>query len=139
MSDIRDSFEDFFNRSLFRRFRGRGLFEAENHSPKISVSEEGENVIVEAELPGIEKKDINLSVTNDLVTIKGETKKEKKEEKKGRYYYNERYYGSFYRSIELPKEVDDKKAKASFKDGILKIELPVSKEAKTKEMKVAIE
>ena len=135
LADIRDSFD----RLLFKRDRVRDIFETGSISPKISISEEGDNVVVEAEIPGIDKKDIEISVRDNVLTIKGETKKEKKEEKKGKYYYSERHYGSFYRSIDLPKEIDDKKTKASYKDGVLRIELPIIKEAKEKGTKIQIE
>jgi HSP20 family protein len=139
MLDIRDSFDRILNRSFLKRERGDSDFDFTTLSPKISVTEEGDNIVVEADMPGIDKKDISVTVNENTLTIKGETKKEKKEEKKGKYYYNERYYGSFYRTIELPKTVDDKKAKASYKDGVLRIELPIPKEAKEKETKITVE
>ena len=139
MLDIRDSFDRILNRSFLKRERGDSDFDFTTLSPKISVTEEGDNIVVEADMPGIDKKDISVTVNENTLIIKGETKKEKKEEKKGKYYYNERYYGSFYRTIELPKTVDDKKAKASYKDGVLRIELPIPKEAKEKETKITVE
>jgi len=80
-------------------------------------------VVVRAEMPGYKKEDIDISVSNSTLTIKGETKSEEKEEK-GDYYRCEISRGAFSRMIPLPAEVDDAKAKASMKDGVLELTLP---------------
>jgi HSP20 family protein len=94
--------------------------------------------VVKAELPGMKKEDIDVSLTEDTITISGEKKKEEKIEKKD-YYSLERSYGSFKRSFSLPAEVQTEKASAKFKDGVLEIRIPKTEEAKKKEKKVLIE
>ncbi len=90
------------------------------------------------ELPGIEKEDIEVNISGNLLTVKGEKKKEG-EIKEENYYRLERPYGSFSRTVELPKEVQIEQARASFKNGVLEIRLPKTEEAKKKEIKVRVE
>ncbi|HEY7520623.1 MAG TPA: Hsp20/alpha crystallin family protein [Methylomirabilota bacterium] len=97
--------------------------------PKLDVSEEKDTVTVKAELPGVEQKDINISIQEGVLTIKGE-KQAEKEEKDKRHHRIERAYGAFYRSITLPSAVDAGKAAASFKDGVITITMPKAPEAK---------
>jgi len=106
--------------------------------PSIDIFEEGDNVVVKAELPGMRKEDIDVSMTDSTVSISGEKKKEEKIERKN-YYREERSYGSFTRSFRLPTEVDTAKAKANFKEGVLEIRIPKTEEAKKREKKVPIE
>lgn len=110
----------------------------EEFQPSIDIFEEGDNVVVKADIPGMSKEDIEVNLTADTVTISGEKKKEEKVEKKN-YYRFERSYGSFCRSFLLPKEVQTDKAKAKFKDGVLEIKIPVTEEAKKREKKIPIE
>jgi len=92
-------------------------------NPRIDVRESEKEISVSAELPGLDDKDIDVSLTRDAVTIKGEKKKEK--ESKGKDFYRmERSYGSFTRTIPLPAEVDTDKVRAEFKKGVLNISLP---------------
>lgn len=91
--------------------------------PRLDVTETEKNVEVKAELPGLERKDIDITLDRDLLVIKGEKKEEKEE--KDRYYHRvERTYGTFCRSVRLPASVKDEKINATFKDGILTITLP---------------
>jgi HSP20 family protein len=106
--------------------------------PSLDVAETKNEIVVKAEIPGIDPKDIDISLTNDLLTIKGE-KKQEKEEKEENYHLIERSYGSFSRSIRLPGEVQSNKISASYKNGILKVALPKSEEAKRKEIKIKVE
>ncbi|MEE9910582.1 MAG: Hsp20/alpha crystallin family protein [Deltaproteobacteria bacterium] len=128
-------FDDFFSgfdvaqRSLAGRF---GAF-----MPSIDVKESDKDFTIHAELPGVDEKDVEVTVTHDAVTIKGE-KKEEKEDKGKNYYYMERSYGSFNRTIPLATEIDASKAEASFKNGILNIAIPKSQSAKDKGTKVPI-
>ncbi len=111
--------------------------ELEELSPTVDVFEEGADVVVKAELPGMQKEDIDVKLTDDTITISGEKKKEEKVEKKN-YYHIERSYGSFSRAFSLPSEVQTDKAKAQFKHGVLEVRVPKTEEAKQKEKKVAI-
>jgi HSP20 family protein len=112
--------------------------EMEEAIPSVDIFEEGDNVVVKAELPGIKKEDVDVSVTDNVISISGEKKKEEKVERKN-YYREERSYGSFTRSFRLPMEVQTDKAKASFKEGVLEIRIPKTEEAKKREKKVSIE
>ena len=112
--------------------------EMEEVAPKVDIFEEGDNFVVKAEIPGMKKEEIEVNLTDDMVIISGEKKKEEKVEKKD-YYRLERSFGSFSRSFRLPKAVQNDKAKAVFKDGVLELKVPKTEEAKKKEKKVPIE
>ena len=114
------------------------MTETRGISPAADVFEEGGDVIVKAELPGMEKKDIDVKLTKNSVTISGEKKKEEKVEKKD-YYRVERSYGAFSHTFGLPSEVLTEKAKAQYKNGVLEIRVPKTEEAKKKEKKVMVE
>ncbi|MBL26796.1 MAG: molecular chaperone Hsp20 [Rhodospirillaceae bacterium] len=105
--------------------------------PQIDVSEADGGYKLTAELPGIPEKDIDVSVADGVVTIKGE-KKEEKEEKKKDYHVSERRYGSFQRSFRLPPDVDEGKIAASFKNGVLTLDMPKSAEAKASRKKIEV-
>jgi HSP20 family protein len=106
--------------------------------PSLDVTETKADVVVKAELPGIDLKDIDISLNEGILTIKGEKKQEREEKDEG-YHLVERSYGSFTRSIRLPKEVQNEKINASYKNGVLKIIFPKSEEAKKKEIKIKVE
>ena len=106
-------------------------------TPSIDVSETDTEMTVDAELPGVEENDIDVTLTDNLLTIRGE-KKQEKEEKKKDYRLTERSYGSFSRSMTLPFDADPNKIKAAFKDGVLTITLPKPPEVKAKVKKIAI-
>ncbi len=106
--------------------------------PSLDVSETKNELVVKAEVPGMDAKDVDISLSDGVLTIKGE-KKQEKEEKEADYHLIERSYGAFTRSIQLPKEVQGDKINASYKDGILRITLPKSEEAKKKEIRIRVE
>ena len=91
--------------------------------PRVDVIERDKVIVVRAQVPGVEKKDLSVTVTDNMVTIKGETSHETKEEK-GDYFRRECSHGSFTRTIPLPHDVDGSQAKASFKDGMLELTVP---------------
>jgi len=91
--------------------------------PALNVSEDEKNITVEAELPGMESKDIDISLQNNMLVLQGE-KRFEDEKKEGNYHRIERSYGSFSRTIPLSSSVDEDKAKASFKKGVLTVTLP---------------
>ena len=105
-------------------------------APSVDIFEEGNEVVVKAEIPGMKKEDIEVSITEDSLTISGEKKQEEKIEKK-EYHRIERSYGSFRRCFSLPDGVDGEKASASFKEGILEIRLPKTKASKRKAIAVS--
>jgi HSP20 family protein len=106
-------------------------------APSIDVKETDKAIEVEAELPGVDEKDVQVTLENDVLTIKGEKKAEKEETRKG-YYMSERSYGSFFRSLELPAGIDADKVNANFSKGVLKVTLPkpVGAEAKSKKIDI---
>jgi len=126
-------FDDFFNSwGELRPLEGRlGDF-----SPRIDLAENEKSVTISAELPGMNEKDIDVSLVRDALIIKGE-KKQEKEERKDQYFYSERSYGSFSRTIPLPPEVDSDKIQAEFRKGILTITLPKTAAA-TDARKIAV-
>lgn len=105
--------------------------------PSMDVSETDGQVNVKMDLPGMESKDIDVSVSGDLLTVRGE-KEEKKEqgEEEGQYYCQERYVGSFQRSVRLPEAVESDQVDAEFKNGVLNITLPKSGEGETKKIEI---
>jgi HSP20 family protein len=107
-------------------------------APALDVYEDKDDIVIKAELPGLEKGDIEVNMTDHTLTIKGEKKKEE-EVKEENYYRSERSYGSFTRTLQLPTDVQADKVKASFKNGVLEVRLPKTEEAKTKEIKVKVE
>jgi len=115
-------FEDFFRRGGLMR-------------PSVDVVETDDTVVVKAELPGMEPKDVDISVSGDKLTIKGERKAEK-EEKGKTFYRMERCYGSFCRTVELPVSVEADKAKADYKNGVLEITLPKTEQVKAKKIPI---
>lgn len=134
--DMDRLFEDFFAPGQKRR---RGWLKPDIGVvvPNIEMYDRKSEIVVKAELPGVSKDNIDLTITKDSLTLKGEVKKEE-EIKEEDYYACERSYGSFTRTVALPVEVDSEKAKASFKNGVLEIVLPKKEEAKPKEIKIDV-
>jgi HSP20 family protein len=93
---------------------------------------------LKAELPGLDKDDIEVNISDSELTLKGEKKKEEKIDEKN-YYNCERSYGAFVRSVDLPADVQADRARASFKNGVLEIRMPKTEAAKTKEIKIKVE
>lgn len=110
----------------------------EDLMPDVDMFESNGDLVLKAELPGIKKEDIEVTLTDGSITISGEKKKEDEVKKKD-YYKLERSYGSFSRTFSLPTEVKGGEAKSTFKDGVLEVRIPKSEEAKSKEVKVKIE
>lgn len=105
--------------------------------PEIDMYETDKDVIVKADIPGCDKKDVNIKVDNNMLTILGE-KKEEKEVKKKNFYHKEQRLGSFYRSVSLPNYADVSKPKATFEKGVLKITFPKTALAHVKSKKIEI-
>jgi HSP20 family protein len=125
-------FEDFFGRTGFPA-AAEGVW-----APAVDIHETKKDVVVTVDLPAIDPKEVSISIVEDRLTIKGEKKKEE-EMKEESYYRSERVYGMFQRTIQLPAEVVGDKAKATYKDGVLKIVVPKSQKALPKEIKVQVE
>ena len=127
-------FDDFFNRFY------TGLpANVDKHAwtPRVDVKEKKDHFLIEAEVPGIDRKDIKVGVKNDILTISGERKEEKKENNGG-YSKCERYYGSFERSFVLPEHVNEEDIKAEYKDGVLALRIPKAEEVKPREIEIKV-
>ena len=116
------------------RWSGLGALEPQD-LPKVDVIDRDAELLVKAELPGIKREDLDISVTEDSVTIKGESKQETKEET-GEYYRSEISRKSYYRTLALPCDVDTDRVEASFSDGVLELTLPKQKEANRRKVEV---
>jgi HSP20 family protein len=131
-------FEEFFETAP-RRYRP--LWHRLNPEivvPNVDMYDKKNEVVVKAELPGMTKDHIDLTINDGSLILKGEVKKEEEEVKEEDYFSRERSYGEFTRTIALPVGVDTEKAKATLKNGILEITLPKKEEAKPKEIKVEV-
>jgi len=108
-----------------------------NVTPAIDIVEKDKTFEVTAELPGLDAKNIDLQLSDDMLTIKGEKQEEKEEKTKDRYV-SERRYGSFRRSLQIPSSVDAEKIEANFKGGVLTVTLPKSSEAEKKQKTIPV-
>lgn len=139
-------FEDF-SRGFWPAGFGRRFFDLEPAlrreampgymAPAVDVAEHDKEYLITAELPGLDDKNVELSVVDDVLTVKGE-KHEEKEDKDKNYYMSERRYGSFRRSFQLPTDVDQNQIEASFQKGVLTVTLPKTPEAQKKQKKIEI-
>ena len=127
-------FDDFFRGFEIDPFFGR---HTAGFSPKVDITESDKEIRVSAELPGINEKDIDITVNHDSLTIKGE-KKEEKEDKGKDYYRMERSYGSFCRSIPIPVDIETGKVNASYKKGILTVKIPKSPKSIEEKRKITV-
>jgi HSP20 family protein len=132
--DLRDDFDRFIDRFFSKDFE---IWEGQREF-NVDIYEDADNVVIKAEIPGVNKEDISVSLTDDTVTISGKKTEEKKIEKEN-YYRKEIRTGSFSRSFTLPCAVDREKVKATYKNGVLEIILPKSEKEKAKEVKIEVE
>lgn len=138
--DMDDLFNNIFERDEFfpaRFIEDRQAKEFDSFMPKIDVKEDKKNIVISAELPGLEEKDIEVSLSHDSLRIKGEKKMETEDKKEG-YYRLERSYGSFSREVPLPKEIDPDKVTAAYKKGILKVTLAKTAKSIEEEKKIEV-
>lgn len=126
-------FGDYFWKPTFleRELTGEWL-------PAADIYEDADSVIIKAELPGMDMKDIDVKIENNTLKIRGERKLEK-EDKRDNYHRIERYYGTFSRSFSLPSTVDQEKVKATYDRGVLEIVFPKKEETKPKQIKVEVQ
>jgi len=136
LSNLREDMNTLFD----RLFEGRGLsaiFER-GWAPAVDVAEDENQFVISAELPGLEAGDVEVSITGDTVTIKGEKKRET-EEKGKNFQRVERAFGAFSRAIQLPAEVKGEKVAASFKNGVLSVVLPKAEGERKRKIEVKVE
>jgi HSP20 family protein len=140
LEEVERAVERFFPRGWPRPWRGEWpswgeLMPLLGRTPRVDVVDRENEVVVRAEVPGVNKEDLDVSVSDSSVTIRGEVKPT--EEEKGEYYFREIGYGAFSRTIDLPAAVDTKKAKVRLKNGILEMMVPKLETARRH--KIAIE
>ena len=135
MRDL-DNISNRFQR-IFDEFPGYGFNPNETFSPKIDISENEKSIQINAEIPGVPKENLKITLQDNILTIEGE-KKKVSEEKDKNYYREERSYGKFKRSFTLPVEVDSDNVDAKFKNGILEIKLDKIQPKEEKERSIEI-
>ncbi len=135
LSGFRDDLDQFFERKLAPWEASEGDLLEGAWTPLVDVCEDKDNVLVRADLPGLKKEEIDLSILGRTLTIRGE-KKGESEVKEENYHRVERSYGLFQRTVALPSDVDEGQVEASYKDGVLAVKLPKKEEVKGK--KIAI-
>src|SRR5258708_32140287 len=131
-----DRFNRFFNSTL-ARFLDDSAAGTRPWAPAVDIYETDQNVVLKAELPGVDPKDVEARIEDGTLYLKGQRKFEK-EAKEENYYHVERAYGSFMRSVSLPSSVDPDKAEAEYKDGVLILTMPKREEAKPKTVKINV-
>lgn len=141
MHDMESRFEDFFSAdwmhpSTWELPDWAQMSQLELKVPKMDIVDRDDDVLVRVDLPGVKKEDVDVSLTDNTVTVKGSTSEEKKEEK-GDYYRCETMQGSFSRTMSLPSEVDGSKAKSTFKDGVLEVVVPKLEKAHRHSVKIS--
>lgn len=132
--DMDTLFDEFFRGFDMNPFFGT---HAERFTPNVDITESDKEIRVSAELPGMDEKDIDITLNHDSLTIKGE-KKEEKEDKGKDYYRMERSYGTFCRTIPVPVEIETDKINAHYKKGILTIKIPKSAKAIEEKKKITV-
>jgi HSP20 family protein len=133
LATLRDEFNRLFDWTL--PSRDSGFFSG--WTPALDVFDDKDHLVVKAELPGMKKDEIDISLHDGMLTISGERKSEH-EVKEGQTFRSERYFGKFQRSVTLPTSVDASKVKATYKDGVLTIDLAKAEEAKPKQIAVSV-
>ena len=137
LEEMRRRFEEDIIRPVMRAVWERIPEEVKGWSPSVDFFEKGDNFEVKVELPGMKQEDIDVSVSNDTLMIKGERRPESSVKEED-YYRSEIAYGSFYRSIALPSSVDTKNIEAVYEDGILRVTLQRAAGAKSKKVNVQV-
>lgn len=129
-------FDDFLSRRWPRLLDWNFATDIEKSFPKVDILDHDKEIEVQAALPGVKKDDLDITISNQTITIRASTKEEKKEEEKGKYFRREIARGEFQRVLSLPENVDGDNAKATFTDGILKVIIPKTEKTKRKTIEV---
>jgi HSP20 family protein len=142
MTSLRDEVDSLFNLAFGRLVdakpeNGQGLQLMEGWFPAVDVYEDKDNLLVKAELPGLKKEDIQISLDNGNLTLSGERKQEEKHQDAD-VYRSERWAGRFHRSVSLPCRVESEKIKATYNEGVLTITLPKAEDAKPKQIPISV-
>ncbi len=138
MCEIEDMFDRYTRAMGWHANQGHELVTSGDWSPRVDISETDKEFVIKAEIPEVKKEDVKVSVDNGVLTIQGKRSQEK-EEKGKQFHRVERYYGSFVRSFTLPDNVNETKIKATFKDGMLNLQMPKTAASKPKSIEVKVE
>jgi HSP20 family protein len=135
--ETEDMFGHFVKAPAWPQIRGQGVHATEDWAPQVDIAESDKEFMIKVEIPEVKKEDIRIAVNNGFLTIRGHRKQE--EEEKGKKFHRvERYFGSFSRSFMLPDNIDENKIEASFKDGMLNLQVPKTDEAKQKTIEIKV-
>lgn len=126
----------FFNQLLPRSFDD--FFRGTGFGPSVDLKETDQEIILEADLPGVNREDLEITVDHNQILLKGEMKRDETKEERG-YHLTERRYGSFYRTVQLPVEVKADQASAKYRNGVLEVRVPKAESAKNRGYKLKIE
>lgn len=134
---LRDAVNRLFEESFVRPFGAWPQTAANGGALALAVDmvETGDDVIVKASLPGVKPEDVDITVTGNVLEIRGETRQET-DETKGDYHYRERRYGSFQRSLTLPVDIQTGRVEATFEDGVLTLKMPKAEQARARQIKI---
>jgi len=124
-------------REAFSPVYGEGELSTRTWAPPVDIYENGDNLVLKAELPGVDPKEVEIRVEDNTLYLKGERKFEK-EVKEENYHRVERSYGAFTRTFSLPNTIDSDKVQAEYKDGVLTLTMPKKEEAKPKTIKINV-
>jgi HSP20 family protein len=139
MATLQDRINRLFNDAFPRSAEAGENLAASAWHPPVDIYETEEGVSIQVDLPGVSKKDVSLEVKENILTIKGERKIDRAPVSEDHYYRKERIFGAFQRSFAMDKAIAPDTIKATFKNGVLKIELPKPNEAKPRHISVKIE
>jgi HSP20 family protein len=142
MTSLRDEVDSLFNLAFGhladpKLENGHGEQMQEGWFPAVDVYEDKDNLLVKAELPGLRKEDISISLDNGNLTVSGERKQEEKNQE-GDVYRSERWVGRFHRTVSLPFRVEAEKIKATYSEGVLTVTLPKAEDAKPKQIPISV-
>lgn len=137
LESVSSSLNRFFGRTPASGGSGVGWLAEADWAPTVDISETDKQYLIKAEIPGVQKADVKVTVEDGMLTIRGERKQEK-EEKGEKFHRIERSYGSFMRSFRLPEDADAAAVKAEFRDGMLNVSVDKSARAKPKAIEVAV-
>jgi len=135
LDQVRDEMDDMFQRFFGLPTDGQNATQVTSWSPRVDISETDKDLFIKADLPGVDPKDVEVTVRDGILTIHGE-KKEEREEKQKNYYRVERFFGEFYRSIPLPVGADESNVSATSAKGVLAVTIPKKPEALPKKITV---
>ena len=131
-----EDMEQIFDEFGFGRLMPRNFEQMAAWTPQVEILQRDDQLVIRADLPGLNKDNVNVELRDDAVVIRGERQEQHKEEREG-FFRTERTYGSFYREIPLPEGVDTSKATATFRDGVLEIAMPSSQgEARRRQLEI---